>query len=79
MLKVDSKSGDNARALVRFALPTLPAGCSVTSATLTLYAASHKSGRTLQALRVTSAWTEGTSAGTTSRAPRPRRLLCGRP
>lgn len=59
MLKVDSKSGNNARALVRFALPTLPAGCSVTSATLKLYAGSHKTGRTLQALQVTSAWTEG--------------------
>ncbi len=59
VVKMDSKSGNNARALVRFALPTLPAGCSVTSATLKLYAGSHKTGRTLQALQVTSAWTEG--------------------
>jgi CSLREA domain-containing protein len=59
VLKVDSKSGNNARALVRFALPTLPAGCSVTGATLRLHSSSHKDGRTLQALQVTSAWTEG--------------------
>jgi large repetitive protein len=58
VLKVDSKSGANARALVRFALPAIPAGCRVTAAQLRLYAASHKAGRTLQALRITASWTE---------------------
>jgi hypothetical protein len=58
-LKVDSKSGsDNARALVRFALPQIPAGCRVTGASLRLYAASYKSGRTLQAFRLSSTFTE---------------------
>jgi large repetitive protein len=59
VVKVDSKSGNNARALFRFTLPTIPAGCSVTSANLRLYAGSYKTGRTLQALQITSAWTEG--------------------
>ncbi|HEY0640073.1 MAG TPA: DNRLRE domain-containing protein [Pseudonocardiaceae bacterium] len=59
VVKLDSKSGGNARSLFRFALPTVPAGCSVTTATLRLYAGSYKTGRTLQALQVTAAWTEG--------------------
>jgi CSLREA domain-containing protein len=58
VVKVDSKSGSNARALFRFALPTLPAGCQVVDATLRLYAGSHKNGRTLQALQVAAAWNE---------------------
>ena len=60
VLKVDSKSGANARALVRFTLPAVPAGCRVTDAKLRLYASSHKTGRTLQALRLAAAWTETT-------------------
>jgi hypothetical protein len=59
ILKVQSKSGNNFRALVRFTLPAAPAGCVVQSAKLRLYAASYKSGRTLQALRINAAWTEG--------------------
>jgi CSLREA domain-containing protein len=59
VVKVDSKSGNNARVLVRFALPQVPAGCTITAAKLEMYASSHKSGRTLQALQVTSAWSEG--------------------
>jgi hypothetical protein len=59
VLKVDSKSGANARALVGFALPQVPAGCQVTGATLRLYSASYKEGRTLQAFRLGGSWTEG--------------------
>jgi CSLREA domain-containing protein len=59
-LKVMSKGpSSNLRALVRFNLPALPAGCVVSTATLRVYAASAASGRTLQALRVDGAWTEG--------------------
>jgi hypothetical protein len=58
-LKLDSKSGGNARVLVRFALPVIPTGCQVTSAKLRLYSSSYKSGRTLNALRVNGSWTEG--------------------
>jgi hypothetical protein len=59
VLKVDSKTGNaNARALVRFALPQVPAGCQVTGATLRLYSSSYKEGRTLQALRLGGSWTE---------------------
>ncbi|MGA8046498.1 MAG: right-handed parallel beta-helix repeat-containing protein [Dermatophilaceae bacterium] len=58
-LKVMSKSGEALRALVRFDLPATPAGCSVTSATLRLYSTGYKTGRTLQAIPVAAAWTEG--------------------
>jgi large repetitive protein len=57
--KVASKSGANSRALFRFNLPSIPAGCEVTQAKLRLYAGSYKAGRTIQALRLAAAWTEG--------------------
>lgn len=60
VLKVQGKASTNFRALVRFALPVLPQGCAVQSATLTLTAASFTAGRTLQALRITGSWAEGT-------------------
>ena len=56
VLKVDTKAGANARALLRFALPTAPAGCEVRDAKLRLYAGSYKSGRTLHAVLVASNW-----------------------
>jgi parallel beta-helix repeat protein len=58
VLKVDSKAGDNARALVRFALPAIPSGCQVVDAQLRLYASSYKPGRTLQAFALGGSWTE---------------------
>ena len=58
-LKVMSKSSNgNARALVRFPLPTTPAGCVLESATLRLYASSAAQGRTLQAIRLAAGWNE---------------------
>jgi large repetitive protein len=60
VLKVDSKNGSsNARSLVRFDLPAIPAGCQVTGAQLRLFAGSFTNGRTLQALRINATWTEG--------------------
>ena len=47
------------RALVRFAAPTVPAGCVLSSAKLQLYADSYTTGRTIQALRVAATWAEG--------------------
>lgn len=59
ILKVQAKKSNNFRTFVSFALPaTPPSGCIVQSATLKLYAASWKNGRTLQALRAASAWSE---------------------
>lgn len=59
ILKVRAQNGKANRALVRFALPATPANCSVTGATLRLYAASSSSnGRELQALRVNAGWAE---------------------
>jgi large repetitive protein len=79
ILKVKRETGSKAmRALLRFTLPAVPAGCSVTAATLRLYAASAATGQTLQALRINAGWTEngvtwsnqpattGTAATTTS-------------
>jgi hypothetical protein len=58
VLKVDSKNNANARALVRFALPAIPEGCQIQSATLRLYAGSYKDGRTLTATRISASWSE---------------------
>ena len=60
ILKVRSQGpGDNFRTLIRFALPaSLPESCVVESAVLRLYAAAWTSGRTLQALRVATTWSE---------------------
>ena len=59
ILKVQSKGPrDNFRALVRFALPAIPQGCAIESATLRLFAGSSKTGRTLHALRAAGPWTE---------------------
>ncbi len=49
--------GSQRQTLVHFSLPSLEL-CALTSATLRLHTASSTAGRTLEALRVTSAWTE---------------------
>jgi hypothetical protein len=46
------------RALVKFDLPQIPQGCAIQSATLRMYTASTKTGRTIQALQVNANWTE---------------------
>jgi hypothetical protein len=58
ILKVVAKNGENSRALLRFALPALPAGCQITGAELQLRNASAKPGRTIQVFQVAGAWTE---------------------
>jgi hypothetical protein len=59
-LFVMSKSGsDNRRLIVGFTLPAVPAGCSVTAATLRLNSTSGVSGRTIDAYRAGGTWTEG--------------------
>ena len=74
ILKVKRESGNKAnRALVRFILPAVPSGCSVTGATLRLYADSASTGRTLRALRLNASWAENsvrwnTQPGTTGAA-----------
>ena len=60
-LKVQSKSGNDAfRATVRFALPSVPAGCELESAELRLYAESAKPDRTIQVQRAATTWGEVT-------------------
>ena len=55
---MDTKSGANARVVVRFGLPTVPAGCTVKQADLRLYASSYKDGRTLEAVPLAGSWGE---------------------
>ena len=56
-LDVRSDAGDLRRAFVHFPLPAAPAGCVVTSATLT-FVVRNSDGHALNALRVAAAWTE---------------------
>jgi hypothetical protein len=73
-LNVQSRNGArNRRALVKFPLPaSVPAGCSVTAATLRLYANSSAASRTIDVYRAAAAWTEAvtwnTRPGTTGTA-----------
>jgi len=46
--------------VVGYALPALPAGCTITGATLRMYDKSPIAGRTLQAIRNAAAFAEGT-------------------
>lgn len=67
-LRVKSQdSNRNRRTLVGFTLPSLPANCAVTSATLRLFNNHLDAGRTIAVYRAASSWTE---AGVTwSNAP----------
>ena len=59
-LQIQSRQGGrNRRTLVHFSLPSAPF-CSVTSATLRLWATAATAGRTLQAYQAATPWTEGT-------------------
>ncbi len=59
IMKVTSKgASDNTRGVVQFNLPTPPAGCTVTGATLRLYNKSPVGPRTIAALQNNAAWTE---------------------
>ena len=60
-LTVTSRTGSrNARALVRFTLPTAPTGCTLTAATLRLDASSATTGRTMAVYRAGATWAEDT-------------------
>ena len=57
-LKVKSKPGQDRRALVEFALPSIPSGCSFVSATLRLNNKNTSAGRTIDLYRNAAPWTE---------------------
>ena len=60
-LLVRSRSANrNARALIRFTLPTVPTNCTVSSATLQVYNATPSTGRTIDVYRAAAAWTTTT-------------------
>lgn len=50
--------GQNMRSLIRFDLSAIPAGCTVSRATLRLYATSADSSRVVDVYRVSGSWTE---------------------
>jgi predicted outer membrane repeat protein len=58
ILKVKSLAGANQRTLVHFALPPAPPGCHLVSAKLRLFSSAANIDRTLEAVRVASAWSE---------------------
>jgi hypothetical protein len=60
VLPVRSRATENSRALIRFDLPPLPAGCSVTRAVLGLYNSSTMAGRTIDLYRAGAAWSSPT-------------------
>ena len=61
-MNVLSKSPNaNGRTLIRYTLPPLPAGCAVTDARLRIRDATPAGGRTLQAFRTTTAFSETTT------------------
>jgi hypothetical protein len=55
---VQSRSAQDRRLLVQFALPAQPASCSVAAAVLRLNASVNTPGRTIQVFRVATSWTE---------------------
>jgi hypothetical protein len=57
-MQVRSAASNNRRSLVRFILPAIPNRCTITAATLRLYVSTAAAGRTYQAYRAASAWTE---------------------
>jgi hypothetical protein len=70
---VTSSSGQNDRALLKFSLPAVPSGCSLTTATLSLRVTSGVAGRTLEARNISATWTDtvvtwNTQPGTTATA-----------
>jgi hypothetical protein len=58
-LLVRSQALGNRRALVDFPLPAIPAGCSLTQATLNLFAGAASAGRTIDVFKAGASWTEG--------------------
>jgi signal peptidase I len=57
-ITIKSQITANQRTLVQFSLPAIPANCTISSATLRLYASSSNPDRTLAAYRAESSWTE---------------------
>jgi len=70
-IAVTSGSGGNARVLLRFTLPALGTGCTITAATLRLYVTSGQTGRTIETVRIDPAatgWTEAAATWNTTPA-----------
>jgi hypothetical protein len=68
-LTVQARNSQNARTLLHFTLPTTPAGCTLTSATLRLNNTSAATGRTVQVFRAGAAWTDSAVTWATMPAP----------
>jgi hypothetical protein len=61
-MEVRPDNGADRRGLVRFDLSDIPAGATITSATLYLFPIDEKTGQTTYLYRVTSSWTELTAS-----------------
>lgn len=59
VLRARSSLNNNRRSLLRFTLPTLPAGCTVTASTLRLYNSLPTSGRVISVYQAAATWNEG--------------------
>lgn len=71
-LMVQAKSGNaNRRTLIRFNLPSIPSGCTLTGATLKLHSTAATTGRTIDVYQAaaTPAWTETGVTWPTAPAP----------
>lgn len=72
-----TSAGKNARILVKFNLPAIPPGCTITAASLTLTTVAYTSGRTYDVRRAAGGWSENSvdwdsqpgSTGSLSSAP----------
>ncbi len=69
VIKVDTKSGANARVVIRFPLPASIASCTIVDARLRLYAGSYKTGRTLLAFPVATNWNQTSITWSSQPAP----------
>lgn len=68
-LAVRARNGGNYRALIHFALPAAPTGCTLASATLRVNNASATTGRVISALAAGQAFTETTTWAQHTAAP----------
>jgi hypothetical protein len=69
-LYVTSRNANrNRRTLVRFNLPSIPSGCSLTGSSLKLFSSAASGGRTIDLYRAGGAWTEGAVTWNTAPSP----------
>jgi hypothetical protein len=76
-LRVSSGTGVQAHALLRFPLPALQPHCTITGATLRLYATSSQGPGTIDAHRASTTWASGTATWNMAARPAPAGTAVG--